>query len=92
MEKNNYEIELAQEKAKKTADEIKALAEAGSIELSNNELKHISGSEDGHREDKPQLFVCPRCGSTNMSYELENYINYAMRNYCRDCRWTDAFD
>ena len=85
-----FENQLAQTKAAKTSEEIRAFAEEGDLELSVEDLDTVSGGGmDWYEMRQAQKRGCPRCGSKggdefDISSDNSN-SEYDIILICRNC-------
>ena len=76
------EAQLAEEKAAKTADEIRAYASESGVELSDEDLERVSG---GFGEEVIDYKRCNRCRSSNLSWTNVDDSFYGWTYVCLDC-------
>ena len=78
------EEQIAKVKACKSQEELLSLAKDEGIELTEEQLKAVSGGASWCRSTPD--FVCPACGSKNVKTKYnENSINEWYSNDCKDC-------
>lgn len=76
------ELRLAEEKAAKTADEIRAYADEDGVDLSLEDLERVSGGFASAGE----VDTCENCGSRDLEWTIDYGARYAYLRHCYVCR------